>query len=478
MRALKPLIAMKFTFYGSPQLWPFHKILLFLFLFSSTSCYAQQYAFVPAPQNDAALKSLSIDLEKRYQNDISALPSDNKKDLIKLYKERWDNISSKIEKKEIFENAAAQQFLDAMLKNIVASNPSLKAKNISCYFSRSGVPNAAYLGEGLILFNMGLFSRLQNESEVAFVLCHELAHLYLSHSENSISKYVATLNSPEIQRQLKNIKKQEYGKRVELEKLIKGISFDSRRHGRDHESNADSFAVELMSHTQYDPQAAITTLALLDVIDKDTLNMGDQLQRFFNSPAYPFQKRWMAKEEGLLGGHALLSVDKTLADSLKTHPDCEKRILLIEPLVNTLKNNVKAEGEYNRQFRQLQNDFKYEIIQYAFETDNYTQSLKYTIDLMALVPDDVYLVSQTGKIFNGFYTSQKEHTLGKKCDLPAPYYSPSYNLLLQFIQNLYIEDFAGIGYNFLNKYATQFNNNAGFKKVFNESTRIKNAEKL
>ncbi|MFS8083810.1 MAG: M48 family metallopeptidase [Ginsengibacter sp.] len=469
---------MNISFYGLTLLRQFHKTLLFLLFLCTNVCYAQQTAFAPEPQNDAALKSLSASLEKQYQSDIAALPAENKKDLIKLYKERWDNISSKIEKKEVFENAAAQQFLDNMLKNIIASNPALKAKNISCYFSRSGVPNAAYLGEGLILFNMGLFSRLQNESEVAFVLCHELAHLYLNHSENSISKYVSTLNSPEIQQQLKNIKKQEYGKRIELEKLIKGISFDSRRHGRDHESNADSFAVELMSHTKYDPKAAISALSLLDVIDKDTLNMANQLHRFFDSPSYPFQKKWLLKEEGLLSGHAQLTVDKTLEDSLKTHPDCEKRIRLIEPLVNTLKTNVKAEDGSSQQFMQLQNDFKYEIIEYAFESGNYTQSLKYTMDLMATRPGDVYLVSQTGKIFNGFYTSQKEHTLGKKCDLPAPYYAPSYNLLLQFIQNLYVEDFAGIGYNFLNQYASQFNNNAGFKKVFNESARIKKEEKL
>jgi Zn-dependent protease with chaperone function len=469
---------MNFSFYGYPLFRPFHKILLFLFFISASASYAQQAAFVPAPQNDAALKSLSADLEKRYLNDLAALPSENKKDLIKLYKERWENISTKLEKKEVFENASAQQFIDDMLKSIVLANPALKAKNISCYFSRSGVPNAAYLGEGLILFNMGLFSRLQNESEVAFVLCHELAHLYLNHSENSISKYVATLNSPEIQQQLKNIKKQEYGKRIELEKLIKGISFDSRRHGRDHESSADSFAVELMSHTKYNPKAAISALSLLDVIDKDTLNMGSQLQRFFDSPSYPFQKKWLLKEEGLLSGHAQLTVDKKLEDSLKTHPDCEKRIQLIEPLVNTLKTNSKAEEGNSQQFRQLQNDFKYEIIEYAFESGNYTQSLKYILDLMATRPGDVYLVSQTGKIFNGFYNSQKEHTLGKRCDLPAPYYSPSYNLLLQFIQNLYVEDFAGIGYNFLNQYALQFNNNAGFKKVFAESTRIRKEEKL
>lgn len=49
---------------------------------------------------------------------------------------------------------------------------------------------------------------------------------------------------------------------------VKGLTFDSRRHSRDHEAQADSMAVELMRHTSYDLHGALTTLALLDSIDK------------------------------------------------------------------------------------------------------------------------------------------------------------------------------------------------------------------
>ncbi len=450
------------------------KFFLASFIFISFySVSAQQKIFTPSVQNDGKLKSISSSLEKVYQKNIASLPSLNKKDLVRIYKQRWDNIQEKFDKQEIYTDTHTQEYLDAMVNAIVKANPVLQQKEFKCFFSRSGIPNAAYLGEGMIVFNMGLFSRLDNESQAAFVLCHELAHFYLDHSENSINQYVATLNSDEVQKQLRNIKKTEYGKRAELEKLLKGLTFNSRRHGRDHESSADSMAIEFLRNTRFDVAEALTTLSLLDSIDTDTLKTDVVLQALFNAEEYPFKKRWIAKEEGLLGGHAQLKKDESLADSLKTHPDCKLRIKVLEPMVSkyhatsSLKNNIDK-----AKFDELRNVFRYEIIEYDFTSDNYTKSLQHAIELLQAYPADPYLVTQIGKIFNGFYDAQKNHTLGKIAELPAPYFESNYNLLLQFVQNLFMEDYAGISYYFLKKYAPQMQNYAAFKTTYNKSIQI------
>ena len=425
-------------------------------LFLLTGLYsvsAQQKIFTPSIQNDSKLKSISGSLEKGYQQNIASLPSLNKKDLIKIYKQRWDNIQEKFDKKEIYTDTHTQEYLDAMVNAIVKANPLLQQKEFKCYFSRSGIPNAAYLGEGVIVFNMGLFSRLSNESQAAFVLCHELAHFYLNHSENSINKYVATLNSDEVQKQLRNIKKTEYGKRAELEKLLKGLTFDTRRHGRDHESSADSMGIEFLRNTRFDIAEALTTLSLLDSIDTDTLKTDIVLQTLFNAAEYPFKKRWIVKEEGLLGGHAQLKRDESLADSLKTHPDCKLRIKILEPMVSKYRSSSSLKNFIDKaKFDELRNVFRYEIIEYDFTSDNYTKSLQHAIELLQAYPSDPYLVTQIGKIFNGFYDAQKNHTLSKIAELPAPYFESNYNLLLQFIQNLFLEDYAGISYHFLKQF--------------------------
>jgi Zn-dependent protease with chaperone function len=434
---------------------------------------AQGKYFAPAIEDQETLKSISSLLEKRYKQDIDRLPAVNKSDLTTIYKQRWDKVRDVVDNDEIYTDKQAQEYLDKIVAEIVKANPLLQNKEFSCYFSRSGIPNAAYLGEGLILFNMGLFSRLSNESQAAFILCHELGHFYLEHSENSIKSYVERMNSSEVQGQLKNIKRSEYGKRAELEKLLKGLTFDTRRHGRDHESSADSMAIEFLRNTRFDLSESLSTLALLDSIDNNVLQTGEALQRLFNAKEYPFQKRWISKEEGLLGGHAQLKQDESIADSLKTHPDCKLRIMVLEPMVekyasaSSIKNSI-SESKFN----ELKNTFRYEVVEYAFISDDYTKSLQYTIELLQDHPSDPYLVTQTGKIFNGFYAAQKNHTLGKVSTLPAPYFEPNYNLLLQFIQNLFIEDYAAISYNFLKQYSPQMEKYSEFKKTYNTSIEL------
>ena len=446
---------------------------LFFIFANSCPALAQEKVFVPSNESAALRQSISTSMEKQYQLDIASLPSENKKDLLKIYKQRWDNIQQKFDKNEIYTNLQAQQYLDALVAEIVKANPLLQNKSFKCYFSRSGIPNAEYLGEGLILFNMGLFSRLKNESQAAFVLCHELSHFYLKHSENSIQKYVSTINSKEVQKQLRDIKKSEYGKREELEKLLKGVTFDSRRHGRDHESGADSMATEFMRNTRFDIAESLSTLALLDSIDTDTLKTDVALQKMFNFKEYPFQEKWIAKEEGLLGGHAKLTQDESIADSLKTHPDCKKRIHILEPMVlkyriaSSLKNPVNPE-----KFKALANTFRYEVIEYAFASDNYTKSLQYTLELLQSNFSDPYLITQVGKIFNSLYDAQKNHKLSKVTELPAPFFEPNYNLLLQFVQNLFREDYAAISYHFLNQYASQIKNYPPFKSAYQTSIQI------
>ncbi len=456
-----------------PYPWVLSAVFLsIVLLFPSRFIHAQTGIFSPATEDVSLLSSLSGKYEKQYKDELEQLPSKNKKDYQELYTERWKNIKEKFDKKEIYTALPAQQYLDALVAEIEKANPTLRNHPFKCYFSRSGVPNASFIGEGIIVLNMGLFYRLNNESECAFVLCHEIGHYLLKHIDNSITQYVTTINSEEIQSQLRKINGSEYRKREQLQKLVKGLTFDSRRHSRDHESQADSMAVELMRPTRFDLTGALTALALLDTIDSDSLNTAACLQQTFNAKNYPFQKKWLAKEEGLLGGHARLETDKQ-ADSLKTHPDCTLRIKLLTPQVNSGRTAGASKNVVDpATFESLKKTFRYEIIEYAFASDDYSESLYYTLQLMQGNPSDPYLVAQTGRILNGVYAAQKTHTLSKVVDLPSPGTPPHYNLLLQFIQNLYLENIASINYNYLSQYHPQLDDYQPFKTAYNQSAQI------
>jgi hypothetical protein len=436
-------------------------------------CKAQTPAFSPAPEDAAHLQSLYANTENSYKQHVSKLPSENKKDYQEVYKMMWENIKEKFDEKEIYTAKDAQAYLESLSAEIVKANPLLQGKSFQAFFSRSGVPNASYIGEGIILFNMGLFYRLDNESQAAFVLSHELAHFYLNHIGNKIDKYVSTINSEEFQKELKKIKNSEFRKREQLENLLKGITFKGRKHSRENESQADSMAVEFMRNTRFDIIESLSALALLDKIDTDTLKVEPCLQRLFNAKEYPFQKKWIAKEEGLLGGHALIAKDEKLADSMKTHPDCQLRIKTLEPMVSKYSAGNHSKDVINRtRFDELRQRFSFETIEYAFTANNYTRSLLYTLELLQQYPSDPYLVSQVGRIFNGMYAAQKSHTLTKVIEFPSPYHQANYNLLLQFVQNLYVENFASISYHFLKQYNAQLTNYAPFKTAYNTSIQI------
>jgi Zn-dependent protease with chaperone function len=434
---------------------------------------AQDKEFTPAAENAGLLASLLNQYQQRYKDDISQLPSGNKKDYVEIYGERWKDIQEKFDKQEIYTAAEAQDYLDKLVSVIVKANPELQPSSFHCYFSRSYIPNAAYIGEGIILVNMGLFDRLSDESQAVFILCHEISHYYLGHQEKSIEKYVNTINSPEVQTQLRKIKGTEYHRREQLQSLVKGLAFDSRRHSRDHESQADSMAVELMRHTAFALTGATSTLALLDSVDKDDFDVESYLPKTFNAGDYPFRKKWLAREEGLLGGPAHLNKDSQdgLADSLKTHPDCPLRVRLITPLV--MGGAGRAFVIDSVKFMQLRERCRYEIIEYAFASDEYTQSLWLALELLQQRPADAYAVAQVGRVLNGIYQAQKTHTLGKVVDLPGPYYAENYNSLLQFVQNLYLADIASISFYFLKAHYADYQQYGLFRKALEESAKNK-----
>ncbi|HXB08784.1 MAG TPA: hypothetical protein VNW04_16750 [Puia sp.] len=70
------------------------------------------------------------------------------------------------------------------------------------------------------------------------------------------------------------------------------------------------------------------------------------------------------------------------------------------------------------------------------------------------------------------YTAQKGHTLGKVIDLPSPYYPENYNLLLQWVQNLYLEDLAAINYYYLIRYHPEMDGYRAYKQTFEECGKL------
>jgi len=251
-----------------------------------------------------------------------------------------------------------------------------------------------------------------------------------------------------------------------------GLKFDTRKHSRYKESEADSMAIVFMSKTMFDAQEAINLLGILDTLDKDSFDAENCLKITFQSVEYPFKNNWLEKEEGLLGGHANIKEDEKLADSLKTHPDCKVRIEFVKKLLLQYTQNNAQKSFINPQyFNVLQNTLPLENLAYFYEKKYYSTAFYQCLKQLQQQPNSPYLVTTIGNLYNGFYDAQKQHHLNRVATLPYPGNSNSFNLTLQFIQNVNLEDYKNINVNFLKKYETKLSKFPAFSNTLAQAKK-------
>ena len=452
---------------------PLHTVICLILCCCISNVFCQNLTYYKSPEDDAAkYKEWMTATEKRYKADVSGLSGKNKKYLEEIFKSRFENIKKMYARKEIVTEAMANGYLQSLITEIIKSNQALGALDTRVAFCRNWWPNASSMGEGTILFNIGLFYKLQNESQVAFVLCHEFAHLFLNHSNNNINRYVNTVYSDEFQAELKKINKSQYQKNQQIDALTKSITFGNRRHSREHEAEADSLAVEWLKNTSFDVRESLSCLTLLDSIDGDKYNVTLPLNRVFNFQEYPFQEKWTKEEKTLFGSLAASSEEesKKERDSLKTHPECSLRVAKLKDRVQQYyKAGSRTFVVNEKQFRQLQTDFDYEVIDFCYRSDNVSRSLYYTIQMLETQPTNAYLITNTGRCINKLFTAQKNHTLSQVADMPSPYNDKNYNNLLEFIQRVRLTDIGAFSYYFLQHQASGLMANEEFLAALIES---------
>lgn len=447
-----------------------HILFTIILLFSFSHTHSQNYTSYSGFKDDTILLSrMQKSMQQKFAKDSIEVTGEYKKKIQKFYREQLNFLNDMFVYRLIVTSVSANKYLDDIVNEIVKKNPVLQPLNPRPMLLRDWSPNAFTTGDGTIVFNLGLFTRMNNESQVAFVLCHELAHLYLGHRDKAINQYVNTVYSDDFQKELKKIKKDEYEKNKRLDALEKGIVFTSSRHSRQHESESDSMALVFMSNTFFDTHQSLTALALLDIIDENALEMENILKKHFSFPDFLFKENWLKKEQGFFGGSSKSEVDKKMADSLKTHPDCISRIKSLTPAVDKISVQNKLFPISETSFKQQQDTLKYEMIELLWRKEYISRALFEALQLLESRPGDIYLMGTVGACLNKIYTYQKEHRLGKIIDNPSPYIKKDYNTLLKFIEALRLDEIAGIAYHFLNNNARPLNTNERFEKALKDS---------
>lgn len=393
-------------------------------------------------------KNLELQITSRMDKDldrVNSYPKSIQTEISDLLKSRKSYIEEINKNKLIVCDSAFIAYYQNILNNILKANPYLD-QNIKIYATRILEPNAFNIGDGNIYFNISLVRFMQNESQIAFIIAHELAHQYKEHVlESNINNYLK-LKSQEMQTQIKKASKQEYGSKKALLEISKSLLFHTNKHSRFKETEADSLAIVFLEKTKYNPKEAISTLNILDKID----NYFEEFPHFVFTEYFkdlPINKRkeWDNYD---VDTTFLSAVDKKveLNDSLKTHPDCKQRILSLETSFPFLKTAPFSHKTDDSAYKYIQSQATVEYINSIILYRDYGFSFN---ELILILKEDStnctikLLLTRTMAEIN---YAQRTRMLGEILDIPSFTYPVQYNYVLSFLNELKLIESGSISY--------------------------------
>ena len=180
----------------------------------------------------------------------------------------------------------AQQFVDEIGERLV-NNTVVRKSGYQYDFhllADPNVVNAFALPGGQIFITAALFSRLQNEHQLAGVLGHEIGHVIHRHGAERIAKMELTkgLTGAAV------IASGDYGTAQAAQMIGNLINM---KYGRDQELESDDWGVRLMLEAGFDP------FQLIDVMDiLESASGGKRQPEFQSSHPSPENRREKIKE--------------------------------------------------------------------------------------------------------------------------------------------------------------------------------------
>lgn len=440
----------------------FAQLLPLCLIFVATLSRAQT-AFQPARTTAHKAEYLAKRIDTRLERDLDGLPRKNNAAYKKIYVERADGLKTSLSEGHFILDTVWNNWFGEILNEIWRGNPTLPKSELVLYPGRLAEPNASCHGEGTLVFNLGLLPFLEDESQVAFVICHEIAHYAQNHVNQAIAQYVETLYGEETQQQLNEISKSEFGKTQKAMALMKQFAYGTGRHSRFKESEADSLAVIYLSRTRYNPAAAIGALDMLDKTDSVAWPV-IPYKTLFDAPQFPYQEAWLQQKKNSLSASATVAPKNNWdTDSLKTHPDCRKRIATTARQLENIK--TAAQNKFLQSeavFNDLRKRSTFEVLEGLYQGEAYGRCLYRTLALLQQYPDDAYLNAMVVKCLFQIHAYQKNHELRHVLDLPAPENDPEYDRFLRFMNQFRLKELAQVGYYFSENRLEKFRSNEDF----------------
>lgn len=261
------------------------------------------------------ISSLLISPEDYIEKNISHIKAPKKKTKKALI-EKYNYLKTIVNNKTVLRAKTVENELNLIVNKILKANPEISSNKFRMLYNKDYVPNAASFGSNIFFIYSGLFEILENDEQLAFVLCHEIAHELLNHSEKTIAQSINHTNS----------------------KSSKKTTLDLYRKSRDLELEADALGYKLYLNLNYTKTEAIKALKLLKISDSTLFSKTINVKSQLNFEDYPFKSFWIKKKEKLFRLKNYKSDFRNM-DSLRTHPNIDVRIKTIMAIESNPSGN-------------------------------------------------------------------------------------------------------------------------------------------
>lgn len=262
--------------------------------------------------------TLASDKYKQSKNEISDTASTKDKKIEEdfLHYSTYDLDELLLSGQVLFGDTVTE-YLNHVLDNILWNNKPLR-DSIRVYTLRTDEVNAFTTNQGIILVTMGLVSQVDNEAQLAFVLCHEIQHFTHHHPLEGYKKSNQIENGEGDYKYLNH----------------KQSILQMFKYSKEMEMTADLRGLDLFKTTKYSYAGAAGIFDVLqysdlpfDEIDFDSM--------FFAQKEYKFPKKYRDHDP------TPITDDDEVDDDYATHPNLKKRRSVILDKIDVLSDSSR-----------------------------------------------------------------------------------------------------------------------------------------
>lgn len=365
-------------------------------------------------------------------------------------------------RKQFIAEPYVTKYLQAVLQRILDSN-GVRQK-IEVVTTRYAEPNAYNMGDNRLFVNIGVLGLLDNEAQLAFLLCHELSHQLLQHVQEKFSARRALAADKTVKKEMRDIRAAKYNKLDRSAQFAMKYSYTFAAYSRAQERAADSMAIVLLQKSRYDIGEGEELLEILKRSDTDSTRI--DYARFFGSASTPLRPELLQDSRYAIsfGGKRAIAYEE---DSIKSHPDIPQRKAFISAGKRGTSGRVGGEKFIVSRpaFDSIRSAAAYEIIESYDANDRYAAGVYQSLILLQRQPDNPYLIRKAAFGLRDIVVAVRDHDVQNHVPIESESNGAAYNQLLRIIDRTTFDELKALYFTFLDRYSAQLTAYPELRKI-------------